>query len=311
MLRRLGLSLALFVAACSKPASPWKGPVVAEGGGVTLRSDELLARLDEQSPAVRHNFSSPEGRQQFLDTLLQFKLVAQEAERQGLAADPEVQVALQRALVARYYQRFIDAQPGAATVPEADARRFYEDHIADYLRPARVNASVILIACEAGGPARAACAKEAAKLLGAVRTREATNPDAFAAAARERSDDPVTRPLGGQVGAKTREELEAWGAPVAEAAFKLAAGQTYPAVLEGARGLLLLRVTEQQPEFKRAFAEVRGQIAQRLAGQRQEERYRELVRKLREDARIRIDDAELAKVQVPRWPGAGGGRTQQ
>jgi peptidyl-prolyl cis-trans isomerase C len=299
--------MALLAAlACSKTPSARQGPVIAEGDGITVTAGEIKARLAEAPPAVRFAFRNLDGKKQFLDDLIRFELVARTAENEGLVHDPSVQLALKRALVARHYQRFLQQQAGAERVPQADIRKYYDEHRDDFSRPERVHAALVFLAAEEGSSDRAAKEGQAKKLLARILAGEPKNPDAFSVAARESSDDPTTKPLGGDLGFRTREELVVYGKELAEAAFKLGVNQTSPSVIETPRGLYLLRVMERQAGETRGLDDVKAQIAARLASQRADDAYEQLLRSLRDGAKIRINDSELEKVTTAGLPGAGG-----
>jgi peptidyl-prolyl cis-trans isomerase C len=310
MLRRLSLAAALLAAlACSKPGkAAKKGPVVAEGGGITITADELKARLDEQSPMIRQSFQNLERKKQFLDNMLRFELLARAAEKEGLADDPDVQFTLKKVMVSKYYQRFFQNQDAAKNVPETDIQKYYGDHADEFHRPARVHAVHLFLKAEPSSPERAKKAAQAKKLLAKVLADEAKNPAALPAAARESSEDLATKPLGGDLALKTRDELEkSYGKQVADAAFTLADNQTAPSVIETQQGFHLLRVVGRQPELNRSLEEVKPQIAARLNSERKTKEFDEFVKKLREDAHIKLNDAEIEKVAVSLPPGGAVG----
>lgn len=306
MLPKVTLAVLLLAAsACSEATASKAGPVVAEGGGLTITAGELQARFAEQAPPARASLKSLERRKQFLDNLVRFELLARAAEREGLAQDPEVQFALKQAMIARAHQRFLASRTGA-DVPEADIQRYYAEHADEFSRAGRVHAEVVLVAAAEGSSERAARLAQAKKLLARVLAEEPRHPGALAAVARERSDDAATRPLGGDLGLRTREELAAYGKELAEAAFTLAVNQTSPAVVETSRGFYLLRVTERQEEQTRTLAEVRGRIAARLADERKEADYDAWVKKVVQEAKVSVNLPELEKVAPPPLPPAGG-----
>jgi peptidyl-prolyl cis-trans isomerase C len=305
MLRRASFAVALLVGlACSKTAAPAKkGPVVAEGGGITVTADELKARLDEQSPMIRASFNNLDRKKQFLDNMLRFELLAKAAEKEGLANDPDVQFTMKKVMVSKYYQRFFQNDQAAKAVPDADVQKYYDEHKDEFHRPARLHAAHIFFKAEAGAPERSKKAAEAKKLLAKVLADEKKNPAAFAATARASSEDTVTKNLGGDLAFKTRDELvKTYGEPFAEAAFKLADNQTSPTVLETKEGFHLVRVLGRQPEVNRSLEEVKGQIAAKLNSQRKTKEFDEFVKKLREQANIKVNEAELEKVAVAAGP---------
>ncbi len=317
MLRRATFAFALLAGlACSKASAPEKkGAVVAQGSGITITADELKARLDEQSPMIRASFNNLDRKKQFLDNMLRFELLAKAAEKEGLANDPDVQFTMKKVMVSKYYQRFFQDEKGAKSVPDGDVQKYYDEHKDEFHRPARVHAAHIFVKAEAGAPERAKKAAEAKKLLSKVLAEEKKNVGAFTLEARTSSEDAPTKNLGGDLALKTRDELaKAYGEPFADAAFKLADNQTSPALIETPHGFHLLRVLGRQPEVNRSLDEVKGQITAKLNSQRKTKDFDDFVKKLREDANVKVNDAELEKVAVAGGPpgmglphGMGGG----
>lgn len=306
MQRRALLALLVLAAfACSRPPGK-KGPVVAAGGGVVITADQLKARLDEQSPMARQSFQTLERKKQFLDNMLQFELLAKAAEREGLAKDPEVQFAMKRVMVSKYYQRFFQDPEAAKKVPEADVQKYYDEHKDEFHRPARIHAAHVLVAAE--GADRAKKEASAKKLLAKILAEEPKNPGAFAAAARESSDDAATKSVGGDLGLKTAEELEkAYGKELVDAVFKAQDGKTSERLVQTPKGFHLVRALGRQAELNRSFDEVKGQIAARLAAQKKSKDFEAFVKKLRDDAKVKVYEEELEKVSVAAAPGAGPG----
>lgn len=309
MVRRLLVATALLAAiGCSKTSGK-KGPFVARGNGIAITSEELKARLDEQSPMIRGSFQTLERKKQFLDNLLRFELLAKAAEKEGLANDPDVQFTMKKVMVSKYYQKHFQDQKGAESVPEPELRKYYDEHQKDeFHRPARVHAVDLFVKAEAGSPQRAQKLADAKKLLAKVQAEEKKDPNALSRIARESSDDLAAKAMGGDLGFKTVEDYEkAQGKEFANAVFKLGDNQTSSDVIETAQGFHIARVLGRQPELNRPFDEVKGQIAAKLNGQRRTREFDDLLKKLREDAKVQIYDAELEKVQVAAPSSPAGG----
>ena len=310
MIRRASLAVAvLAVLACSKgPAK--KGPVVASGGGISITADELKARLDEQSPMIRASFQSLDRKKQFLDNMLRFELLAKEAEKEGLANDPDVQFTMKKVMVSKYYQKFFQDQGKTTAVPDAEVQKYYDEHQDEFHRPARIHLAQVFLKAEAGSPERAKKAAEAKKLLQKVLVDEKKNPSALATTARDVSEDAATKNVGGDLAMKSKPELEqAYGKAFAEAAMNLKDNETSSLVLESPHGFHLVRALGRQPELNRTFEDVKPQIAARLGSQKKTKDFDDYVKKLREDAKVQVNDAELEKVAVaagPAGPGMGG-----
>lgn len=278
MVQKSLLALVLLAfAGCARPA----GPAVIHGGGISLTAADVKARLSAQPSPVRLSLEQPGRKREFVENMISFELLAHQATQEGLLDDPAVQFALKRALVARLHERFKESRAAAETVPEPEARKYYDDHLADFGRPARVRAAVILVNGE-DAPRRAA--RLLSRLQGGAR---------FEDLARQESADESTRALGGDAGLKTREELAIYGTEVAEAAFALAAKETTRSAVETPQGLFIVRVLERQEAQARPFEDLKGSIAARILEEKIDGEYDAMVKKLRADAKIELTEELL------------------
>jgi peptidyl-prolyl cis-trans isomerase C len=293
------LVLVASLAACGQ--GPKKsGPAVAKGDGVVITADEFKARLEEQSPFIRARYNTLERKKEFLDNLIRFELLAKAAEKQGLDKDPEVQLTLRKVMVQKLVQKTFSEGDAAKEVSEAEARKFYEDHKDDYLKPRKVRLAHILVATPAG-PARAQKSAQAKKLLGRVQAEEKKNALAFPGLARELSEDQASKGTGGDLGFKTQAELEKqYGKPFADEAFALKSGAL--ALVESPQGFHVVKLTAAQEAIDRPFEMVKAQIQNRLYREKRTKDFDEFVKKLREEARVAVNDAELEKVTVSGGP---------
>ncbi len=280
------------------------GALVAKGSGVQITTAEFQARLDEQSPLVRARYSTRERKKEFLENLIRFELLTAEAKRQGLDKDPEVQATLQKILVQRLVRKaFDDAKAGAAT--EEEIKKYYDEHLEEFVRPERIRVSQIFLRADRGSADRGARAAEARKLLARLKAEEPKNPLVFSVLAREVSDDPRTKLSGGDLGFRTRADLEsAQSKELAAAAFALVKAGDVSGIIESERGFHILKLTVRQPALNRTFDEARAQIAARLSREVNAKQFDAFVAKLRETAKIEIIDEELDNVHAGAQPGS-------
>lgn len=304
----LVLGLAAVVAACSpQKGSNKSGPAVAKGDGITISADDFKARLDEQSPFIRARYSTLERKKEFLDNLIRFEVLAREAERQGLAKDPEVQNTLKKIMVQKLVQKnFQDA--GAVEVPEAELQKYYDEHREEYVRPKRVRVAAVVLPAPVGTPERAKKLAVAQRALSKLRAEEKKNALAFAQIVTEFSEDPATKAVSGDLQFKSHEELaKAYSKEVADAAFALKPGQT-SGVVQSAQGLYLLKYTGEQPELNRTLEQVKTQIQNKLQRERKTKEFDEWLKKLRQQAKVTVDEKALDAIEVQGAPpGAGMG----
>jgi peptidyl-prolyl cis-trans isomerase C len=295
------------IAACQSQRGPKKtGPAVARGDGVVITVDEFKARLKEQSPIIRSRFSTLERKKEFLDGLVRFEVLAAEAERKGLADDPEIQTAIRKLMVQKLVQRYFQDGGAAKDIPENELREYFEKNKAEYFRPARVRVGAISFLAAPGTPQRAAKAAAARSAAGDIRAQSAKNPLAFGQLAQKYSEDEATRAIGGDLGFKSLEDLSrAYGDAFAKAVFAQKDG-TISGVLESTQGYHVVRVAGRQDELNRPFEQVKEQLAARLFRERKQKDLEAWVKQLKDQARIRVDDAALEKIVVDSEPGAPG-----
>lgn len=300
---RLALPLVLGIAAAIAACSPQKGskksgPAVARGDGITITAEEFKARLDEQSPFIRARYSTLERKKEFLDNLIRFEVLAREAERQGLADDPDVQLTLKKIMVQKLVQKSF--QDGAGVeIPEGDLQKYYEEHRDEYVRPRRVKLAAVVFQAPAGTPERGKKLATAQKALAKLRAEEKKNPLAFAQVVTEFSEDPVTKALSGDLQFKTKDELErAYSKEVADAAFALKPGES-TGIVQSPQGLYILKYAGEQPELNRTYEQAKTQIQSKLLREKRTQEFDEWLKKLREQAKITIDEKALEAIEVP------------
>ena len=305
MIRRILLVTAVAaLAACGNSGPKKSGPAVASGKGITITADEFKARLDEQSPFIRARYSTLERKKEFLDNLIRFEVLAKEAERQGLDKDPEVQLTLRKIMVQKLVQKSFQDPGAGKELPEAELQKYYDEHKDEFNRPRKARVAAIIFNAPAGSPERAAKVAAAKKALAKVKAEEKKNPMAFQQAVAAFSEDAASKGVAGDLGFKSADELEkSFGKEVAQAAFALKAGEV-SGVIEGAQGVYLVRVAGVQEELSRSFDQVKAQINQKLSRERRTKEFDDLVKKLRDEANITVDDKALEAVAVAAPPRA-------
>jgi peptidyl-prolyl cis-trans isomerase C len=311
-MRRLsafGIAGAIALAACSPSPSPKKadGPVVAKGQGIAITEQDFKARLDEQSPFIRSRYTTLERKKEFLDNLIRFEVLAREAEKQGLAKDPDVQNTMKKIMVQKLVQKNFTDGDGAKSIPDAELQAYYDSHKSDYFRPRKVRLAAVVWNAPEGSPERAKDLAAAKKALAKLRAEEKKNALAFAQAVNEHSEDPATKAAAGDLNYKSQEELaQAYGKAFADAAFALKSGET-SGVLEAPQGLYVVKATGEQQELNRPFDQVKSQIANKLFRERKTKEFDEWLKKLREEAKITVDDKALEAIDVAAAPPPAAG----
>jgi len=201
-------------------------------------------------------------------------------------------------MVQRLVRRSFD-EAGAGAPSEQGAREFYEGHRDEFVKPERLRLSQILLRAEKGSAQRAARAAEARRLLARLEAEGQRNPLLFASLAREVSEDAETRSSGGDLGYRSREELEGVGSKaLAGAAFALRNPGDESGVVETDLGFHILKLTARQPALNRSFEDVKAELVARIGREQRTKAFDAFVKKLREKAKVEIADAELDKIPV-------------
>lgn len=302
--RRTGISFltlgALLVGASCRGtcggSSGDRSQVVAKVGDGAITLDEVKAKLNEQPAFVRARYDTVERKKEFVDNLVRFELLSQEARRRGLDKDPEVQAMLEKVMVQRLVKAIADE--AKADVGDDEARKYYEGHKDEFVRPERVRLSHIFFASPRSNAERAQRKAEALKLLSTIKASAGAS-QAFEDAARSKSEDADTRAAGGDLGFRTREELEQLGgAALAQAAFGLKGLGEVGALVETDRGFHLVKLTSRQPGLDQPFESVKARIANRLGAERRTKSLDTFIAELRKGADVKIDEEALKKLDV-------------
>jgi peptidyl-prolyl cis-trans isomerase C len=301
-----GFAVVLALSGCSKPTSPGpkkSGPAVAQGEGVVVTVAEFQARLDEQSPFLRQRYQNLERKKEFLDSLVKFEILANAAEKEGYQNEPDVQLTLKKAMVQKLVQkRFGDAD--GKDISDADVQKFYDEHKDDFVKAPRVRTSALLVAATPAD--RAQKGAQARKLLAEIKSKAKKDPQAFQAAVRASSDDAASKGNGGDLGFRSQDEYaKQFGEPFAAAAFAGKDGDEV--VVETQQGFWIVRVSGRQEGVSRTVEQVKPQIQSRLQREKRTKEFDDYVKKLREEAKVTVNDAELEKIVVSAAPAAGPG----
>lgn len=166
-------------------------------------------------------------------------------------------------------------------VSDADAKKYYDDNVKRYLKKEQVKASHILFKVGRGmsdvdKKAKLKAAKDVLKLA------KKKGAD-FAKLAKEHSEGP-TATRGGDLGEFSRGRMVK---AFEDAAFKAKKGQVVGPV-ETQFGFHIIKVFDKQPARQRTFDEVKENIKASLRSRKRSQATRELLKSLRESAKIEV-----------------------
>src|SRR5215469_14182771 len=191
-------------------------------------------------------------------------------------------------------QKVISEEIGSRiNIPEADQRKYYDEHKNDFVREETVFLSQVVISTEGKTPDQATAAqKKAADLVARARKGEK-----FSDLAKANSDDPETAKNGGELPPYKRSE-HLLVKEIEDLVFQQKRGYvTDPIKLP--QYLLILKVDDHYEAGQASFEEVKEQITQKLAEPKMEPRVREYLTNLRQNAFLQIKDGYVDTGAAP------------
>jgi peptidyl-prolyl cis-trans isomerase C len=268
-------------------------------GNESITADDLKHRLDETSPFLRARYNTLDRKKEFLENLIRNELLAQEAQRQGLDKSPAVKEQAKRAMIQELIKKQLDERLSGADIADGELKKFYDAHLDDFVKPERARVFHILFAAK-DAKEKAAAKKHAAELLKDIEAREKKGEvNAFQTAAIKESKDQLSAPMGGDLRFLSRDELaKAYNPQLADAAFALKNPGDKAGPLETPAGVELVKLQVKTVALNRSFEDSKESIRGRMARERRSREYDDWMKKLRENAKVSINDAELDKVQV-------------
>lgn len=280
------LSAAAFAAPPSRPAArrasvPDSLQVLLRVGKEPITRADVQRRLEELPEQVRANYTTPDGKKQLLDRLVEERVWMQAAKNHGVASRPDVQRQLEQArrdlLIRTYLNEVMAANPAPS---DSEAKAYYDSHLNDYLMPASVSVRHIQSKTEA----------ESKRVLGWARAGQD-----FGKLAEKYSADTLTRRTGGALGTVTREgffgSLGAQPA-LAESAFTIAEGKL-GGPFKSDKGWHVIKVDSKTAQSERPFEQVRSVIQRQLGSQRAQEFYKKKLDEARHDVGVTPDSSAI------------------
>jgi parvulin-like peptidyl-prolyl isomerase len=198
-------------------------------------------------------------------------------------------------------QRVIGQEVGyRMSVPEAELRKYYEEHKEEFVRKGQVFLSQIVISTEGKNAEQVAAAETKAKDLVA----RARKGEKFSELVRENSDDPETSRTGGSLPPYERNGMLA--KEMEETVFNPANKKGYVTdPFKISTGFVILRIDERYEAGQASFEEVRSEIQESITRPKMEPRIREFLTRLRTEAFLEIKDGYIDSGAAPgkdtRW----------
>ncbi len=177
-------------------------------------------------------------------------------------------------------QRVVGQEVGSKiNVPDAEKRKYFEEHKADFVRQEQVFLREILISTEGKTPEQVAAADKKAKDILA----RARKGEKFPELARDNSDAQTAKDFG-ELGAFKKGELNP---EIEKIVFSQKRGYVTD-IIRVPNGFLILKVEERHEAGQAPYEEVENEVAEKLYMPRMQPAVRAFLTKLREDAFLEI-----------------------
>jgi len=266
----------------SQAQGPQKDKVLAKIGTETITEADLDAMADAVPERFRYLYTTPEGRKQTLDYIVNVYALAAQAEKDGVAKDPKFQTLMnftKKDLLARLY---LEKQSGSVGEPtEKEVKDYYDQKSDEFTNLASIHIRHILVKTEDEAKDMVNKLKKGAK-FDDLAAKHSTCPS------KDRGGDLGWMPRGRLV-----KEIE-------DVAFGMNKGDiTGPVKTRFGYHVVLLE--DKRPETKSSYDEVKDYIFDQLKYQKQQDLYEKLSDSLRKQLNVQI----LAPEEPPQAaPGA-------
>jgi len=256
--------------------------------GYVITVGEFQERINRQSPYIRARYTSVEQRREYLDNLIQFEVLAQEAQERGLDKDADVVRTMKQVMIQKLMKQQFENAIKPEDITDDEMKKFYDDHADEYNKPEQVRASAIVVKD----------AKKAAKVASEATSDAGKTNKGFRELVAKYSTDEATKQRGGDLRyfAADSQELPK---PVVDAAFGIVKTGDVVGPIDGGNGTFyVLKQTGRRKALSKPFESVKRQIQNRIYRDKRTTAQKDFIEGLRKGATIEIKEDALNKVQI-------------
>ena len=267
--------------------------VVARVDGEEITRDEFNRRIDGLVEFARARLQSTERRRDFLRAIVEFEVMADEAERRQLGDHPRVRQAMKKTMVELMLDERVSDEVSMADIDEEARRAYFDAHTDEFHRDERRRIARIVVAD----------VDRVQKLVADIEEDEPEDleeaEEVFRRSAYYYSEDRETGDRGGVVGWYEGDD----GGMFGEDIF-----QWEPGTVQGPferEGEVVLKMVIDVDEARRpAFDELEQQLTTAVYEERRRQARSRLVDEMTAGADVeifadRLDDIERPRVDVP------------
>jgi peptidyl-prolyl cis-trans isomerase C len=145
----IGLILTVALISCSKKGAEQKGPFLAKVGSTTITQADYEREFQALPDYARQLFADEQGKEKFLNEIINKEILYQEALKKGLDKTPDYQKKLEEfkklTLVSGLFEKEIMSK---AKVSDQEVKEYYEKNKEDFTPTTQIKASHILVKTE-------------------------------------------------------------------------------------------------------------------------------------------------------------------
>ena len=269
--------LAVALVACSKKEAEQKGPYLAKIDNTTITQADFDREFKALPDYAQQIFTDAEGREKFLNEIVNKEILYKEAMKKGFDKSPEFKKKMEDfkklTLVSEVFEKEIMAK---STVSDQDIKDYYDKNKESFVMATEIKASHILVKTE----------EEAQKVLARLKKGEK-----FEAIAKAVSLDTASAKNGGDVGFFKKGQM----VPEFErAAASLKVGDISIPV-KTQFGYHIIKVTDKKTGSPVEFEKVRDLISQKLSGEKQKEAFEAYIAELKKTYKVELNKDALSK----------------
>ncbi len=280
--------------------------VLATVGESTITVADVERFIAAQPRHQRARYTNPEQRRALLERMIDMEVLALEARKRGLDADPTVQHVLKDALARQLLETAVDTTVSLSEISDAQIKAFYDANPDRYVRPEARRAAII------AQPTRVELDTLRATIDTAIAETPAQARQIFGDFAKARSIQKESAHLKGDLGffdAKGQNDKgqSRVSAPTAAAVFALkTVNQIGPAFEADGGRWSLVQLTHIREAASQPLEAVRLDIQTELLLQRKTAERERFIAELRARATVTIDESKLDSLKAPAPDPAAG-----
>jgi len=265
---------------CSQKSAEQKGPFLAKVGNATITQADYDKEFKTLPEYAQQLFSDEQGKEKFLNEIVNKEMLYQEALKKGLEKTPEFQKKLDDfkkiTLVTELFEKEIMSK---ANTSDQELKDYYDKHKEEFTPTIQIKASHILVKTE----------DEAKKVLERIKKGEK-----FGDIAKAVSIDPGSAKNGGDLGFFSKGQM----VPEFEKAAANLNVNDISVPVKTQFGYHIIKVTDKKKGAPIEFDKIRDMISQKLSGEKQKGAFEQYLTELKKNYKVEINKDALAKVSA-------------